>query len=581
MSTTIQETRRRFMAHFATLGLGSTLLPGVLWGEMQQTGAQRVTADMLKTALAVSGVDYSAEDRAAMVDGVNQSLTRYEELQKLHIPNDVGFPFHFTTIVPGMDVNRTRLPFKISANPTVKRPANLEDIAFWPVRHLAELIRSKQVTSVEMTQMYLARLKKINAKLNCVVTFLDDLAMQQAKQADAEIAANKYKGPLHGIPWGAKDIIAVKGYKTTWGSDAFKDQVIEEDATVIELVRNAGGVLIAKLCTGEFAHGDQHLLGQTKNPWNLAEGSSGSSCGPGSATGGGGVGFSIGTETSGSILGPSGRCGVAGLRPTFGRISRQGVMVVSWTQDRLGPMCRYAEDCALVMQAVAKQDGKDLTVSDIPFNWNADLDIKKLKVGYIKEGFDTLTGLAKQNGDKLLAQMKSLGVNLVAMTVPDFPWFVSSYEIEEGVFQNELVLSGRYKKVTRAQLATGFQRARTVSAVDYLVSQRARMMMMMKLADATKGFDVWLAVAGGGGGGARGAAPGAAPAAPQSPTQRHSGMANSAGYPALAVHNGWVESGSPSSVTFFGRPFAEAEILALGKAYQDAAQIHMKHPNLT
>jgi len=391
----------------------------------------------------------------------------------------------------------------------------------------------------------------------------------------------------YGIPWGAKDIITVKGYKTTWGSDAYKDQMLDEEASVVEMLRNAGAVLIAKLCTGEFAHGDQHLLGQTKNPWNLSEGSSGSSCGPGSATGGGGVAFSIGTETSGSILGPSGRCGVTGLRPTFGRISRYGVMVVSWTQDRLGPMCRYAEDCALVMQAIAKPDGRDLSVSDIPFNWNAQLDVKKLRVGYVKEGFDKPTGKAAENHQKLLAHVQKLGVKLIPVEVPEFPYWVSSYEIEEGVFQNELVLSGRYKNVTRRQLATGFQAARTVSAVDYLVSQRARMMMMQKLAEATAGLDVWLAVANAGGfagpgaAGARGGGGGGSvPGRPQSATQRHSNMANSAGYPALAIHDGWMESGSPTSVTFFGRPFGEANILALGKAYQDAALIHTKHPNL-
>jgi Asp-tRNA(Asn)/Glu-tRNA(Gln) amidotransferase A subunit family amidase len=277
------------------------------------------------------------------------------------------------------------------------------------------------------------------------------------------------------------------------------------------------------------------------------------------------------------------------LRPTFGRISRNGVMVVSWTQDRLGPMCRYSEDCALVMQAVARPDGKDLSVSDIPFNWDAQSDIKKLRVGYIKEGFDNLTGMAKQNGDKLLAQLQTLGVKLIPMTVPEFPYFISSYEIEEGVFQNELVLSGLYKKVTRPQLATGFQSARMVSAVDYLVSQRARMMAMAKLAEATANFDVWVTTANAGGGapaGARGAGAGARGggggrgAGPQSATQRHSGMANSAGYPALAIHNGWAESGSPTSVTFFGRPFGEANILALGKAYQDASGIHLKHPDL-
>src|SRR5215831_11895636 len=384
----LDETRRRFMGHFAGIGLGSTLLPGVLWGQLQQSDSQRVTAEMLKTSLAVSGIDFGEEDRKAMLQGVNQSLTRYEELHKLHIPNNTSLPLYFTTIVPGMEVNKQKLPFRISDPPSVKRPANLEDAAFWPVRQLAELIRTKQVTSVELTQMYLTRLHRINAKLNCVVTFLDDLGMAQAKQADAEIAAGKYKGPLHGIPWGAKDIITVKGFKTTWGSDAYKDQMLDEEASVVEMLRDAGAVLLAKLASGELAQGDRWFGGQTKNPWNIEEGSSGSSAGPGSATAAGLVGFAIGTETSGSILSPSGRCGVTGLRPTFGRISRYGVMALAWTQDRLGPMCRYAEDCAVVMSVIARPDGRDLSVSDVPFNYNAHLDIHKLRVGYIQEAFD-------------------------------------------------------------------------------------------------------------------------------------------------------------------------------------------------
>ena len=260
---------------------------------------------MLKCALAIAGLTFSDEDRKAVLQGVNRSLNGFEEVRKLEIPNDVSPPFYFSAIVPGMKVNRTREPLHFSA-PVVKRPANLEDVAFWPVVQLAQLIKTRQVTSLELTQMYLARLHKYNGKLNCVVTFLDDLAIAQAKQADAEIAAGKYKGPLHGIPWGAKDIIAVKGYKTTWGSGAYKEQMIHEDASVVEMLRDAGAVLLAKLTSGELAQGDNWFGGQTKNPWNTEQGSSGSSAGPGSATAGGCVAFAIGTETSGSILSPSG-----------------------------------------------------------------------------------------------------------------------------------------------------------------------------------------------------------------------------------------------------------------------------------
>src|SRR6185436_8025120 len=421
MSHTIEETRRRFMAHFAGVGLGSTLVPGIVWARMQDQGTQRVTAAMVKDALRLQGIDLPDTDLQAMVAGANQSLTRYEEVRKMHIPLDVSPPFHFSALAPGIEPNRARQPFRMSAAPAIKRPSNLEDVAFWPVRHLAELVRTRQVTSRELTEMYLARLHRYNSKLNNVVTFLDDVAMTQSTQADTEIAAGKYKGPLHGIPWGAKDIISVKGYRTTWGAKSLQDQQFDYDASVVEQLREAGAVLIAKVTTGELAQGDQWFGGRTNSPWDPSQGSSGSSAGPSSATAAGCVAFAIGSETSGSILSPAARCGIASLRPTFGRISRYGVMALSWTQDRLGPMVRYAEDCAIVMQAIARLDGRDMSVSDIPFNWNAALDVKKLRVGYIKESFDELSNAdAKANAMAMLDMLRSIGVtNLIEMKIPE------------------------------------------------------------------------------------------------------------------------------------------------------------------
>src|SRR5215831_19386997 len=318
----LEHTRRRFMAHFAGLGLGATLAPGVLWARMQDQRAERVTLEMVTDALKLAGIDAPEAERQAMVAGANQALGRYEAVRQMDIPNDVSPPFHFSALVPGITVDKSKRVFRLSAPPAVRRPANLEDVAFWPVRHLAELIRTKKVTSVELTEMYLARLHRYNGSLNNVVTFLDEVGRAQAKQADAEIAAGKYRGPLHGIPWGAKDIISVKDFPTTWGTASLKSRVLDYDASVVEMLRDAGAVLIAKLATGELASGDMWFGGQTKSPWDPAVGSSGSSAGPCSATAAGCVAFAIGTETSGSILTPSARCGLAGLRPTFGRISR-------------------------------------------------------------------------------------------------------------------------------------------------------------------------------------------------------------------------------------------------------------------
>jgi len=481
-----------------------------------------------------------------------------------------------------MQVDRTRAPLKMSKLPSIKRPAQLDELAFWPVTHLAQLLKTRAVTSVELTEMYLARLHRYNPKLNCVVTFLDELALQQAKQADAEIAAGKYRGPLHGVPWGAKDIIAVKGHKTTWGSGAYKDQVIEEEASIVEILREAGAVLLAKLTTGELAGGDQWFGGRTNNPWNLNEGASGSSAGPGSAVGAGLVPFAIGTETGGSILSPSARCGVTGLRPTFGRVSRYGVMALAWTQDRLGPMCRYVEDCATVMSVIAKPDGRDLSVSDIPFNWDATLDIKKLKVGYLNNAFKDADRLPEwtRNDEATLAKLQSMGVELIPISTPDFPIEILSISVEAAVFFDDLLRSGRDQLLTAKTKADRFRVSRMVPAVEYLQSQRMRSIMMQQLAAATAGVDVYLAPSANGNPRAPEGAAAPVTPPPQNLTQQHSQMANLACYPGLALPNGFSANGTPTSINFMARPFGEGALMALAKAYQDATDFNRKHPVL-
>jgi len=596
----LDETRRRFLASFSAIGLGSTLVPGIAWARMQDAGADRLTLAMVTDALKLSGVEIPESEREGIVRTANQNLERFEEVRKMDIPNDVSPPYHFSAVVPGIEVNKTKRPFRLSAAPAIKRPANLEDAAFWPVRHLAELIRTRKATSAELTEMYLARLHRYQPTLNFVVTFLDEVARAQAKQADAEIAAGKYRGPLHGIPWAAKDIISVKGYKTTWGTPPLKDQVLDYDASVVEMLREAGAVLLAKVATGELASGDQWFGGQTKSPWDPKVGSSGSSAGPSSATSAGCCAFAIGTETSGSILSPSARCGLAGLRPTFGRVSRYGVMALSWTQDRLGPICRYAEDCAIVMQAIAKPDGRDMSVSDVPFNWDATLDVKTLKVGIIQESFDSITNKdAKANADKMLETVKALGVsNLVPIKVPDFTTAVAGLGVESAAFFDHLMRAGKMEGSRGVARSSAW----LTPAVEFLQSQRVRMMMMTKLADATAGVDVYIVganntggtptpergrgrgtetdttgrggdAAGRGRGGRGGGADGS-----QNPTQRHFTMANLACYPAVNIPNGFAENGQPTNAVFYGRPFKEMEILALAKAYQDAAGFHLKHP---
>jgi Asp-tRNA(Asn)/Glu-tRNA(Gln) amidotransferase A subunit family amidase len=591
-------TRRRFITYFSSVGLSSTLLPGVLWAKLQEDRAERISAAMLKDALAVAGLDFTEDERQQLLSGANQNLTRFADLRQIHIDPNIAPPLYYSPLVPGTRLDRAVKPFRPSPPPSRRRPTNLEDVAFWPVAHLAHLLKTHQVTSVELSRMYLDRLKRHNPTLNFVVTFTDDLAMQQAQQADKEIAAGQYRGPLHGMPWGCKDIISVPGYPTQWGSGAFKDQVIDTEATVVRLLREAGAVLLAKLTTGELASGDQWFGGRTNSPWDPTEGSSGSSAGPASATAAGCVPFGIGTETSGSILSPSTICGVTGLRPTFGRVSRYGAMTLSWTQDRLGPLCRTVEDCALVFHAIAKSDEQDLSVIDLPFNWDAGLDIRKLRVGYLAPAFREANRSEdwKRNDEQVLAQLKGLGITLEPFELPAMPVSVTGGILgaESGASFDEFVRSGRDKKLTNKGRSNGMRQSRLVPAVEYLQTQRVRALVMRQFADVVSKFDVYIAPyinmraggagrAGGSGGSGRagGAGDGTPPAQPPSAIRDHFQVANLCGYPALSVPNGFTADGKPTSITFLGRLYAEAEILALARAYQERAGFHLKYPRLT
>jgi Asp-tRNA(Asn)/Glu-tRNA(Gln) amidotransferase A subunit family amidase len=586
-------SRRRFLRYFSTIGLTSTLLPGALWARMQQEEAQRVTAAMLKDALAVAGLEFTEDEQRQILNGVNQNLERYAELRQIHIDPNVAPPLYFNPLVPGTRVERTPRPFRASAPPALRRPANLEDVAFWPLAHLAHLVRTRQVRSLELAEMYLARLKRYNPTLNFVVTLTEDLASKQAREADGEISEGRYRGPLHGIPWGCKDIIAVPGYPTEWGSGAFRGQTFDTEATVVRLLREAGAVLVAKLATGELASGDQWFGGRTNNPWKPSEGSSGSSAGPASATAAGCVAFGIGTETSGSILSPSTICGVTGLRPTFGRVSRYGAMTLSWSQDRIGPLCRTVEDCAIVFHALATPDEHDLSVVDLPFNWDASLDVRGLRVGYVAAAFheESRDGDWKKNDDQVLQELRSLGVTLEPFELPKLPLtvFGGILGAESGASFDEFVRRGHPEALTNKSRANGMRQSHLVPAVDYLQAQRVRAMVMRQFADAVSRFDVHVAPYIN----MRAAADRPAPdertelRGGRGQTQRPSAIrdhfqaANICGYPAVSVPNGFTADGRPTSITFMGRLYGEAPMLALARAYQEAAGWHLKHPSLS
>lgn len=553
--------RRHFMALFSALGLGGTLLPEALWARLQQ--APRITRDMLDEAESLAGLSFTDPERELVLKSVNEQLAFYEKLRSVRIPNDVPPALRFDPVLPGMELPTVRKALRVSRPARVARPQNLEEVAFWPVTRLAELIRTRQVTSEELTRMYLGRLERYGPKLECVVTLTTERALEEARRADAELAQGRYRGPLHGIPWGGKDLLAAAGYRTTWGAKPFESQVIREDATVVQRLGEAGAVLVAKLTLGELATGDVWFGGRTRNPWNLEQGSSGSSAGSAAATAAGLVGFSIGSETRGSIVSPSTRCGVTGLRPTFGRVSRHGAMALVWSMDKLGPLGRSVEDCALVLHAIQGPDGKDPFVRDVPFNWDPDVRPSDLRVGYLRAAFEEDHD-TKEFDLRALDVLKSMGVELVPVDLPgDYPVdaLVLILYAESAAAFDELTRNNQDDLLARQDenaWPNRFRRARFIPAVEYIQANRIRTMVMGALDGALQGIDVLVA-----------------------PTFQRDIvlLTNLTGHPAVCVPNGFRETdGTPVSLCFFGQLFGEAATLALAKAYQDATGFHERRP---
>ena len=392
---TSSESRRKFLKAVPAAMAGAVGAKVLAQGPPAPAGP--VNAATVDAAEKIAGLEFFGAEEEAIARSLNQNLNTYQQLRSVVIPHDTEVALVFKPSLPGKTPKGPATPGRAVkyAKPAVaalKRPANLEDAAFWPVTKLATLVERKLVTSTELTRMYLDRLKRYQPRLNFAVTITEDLALKQAADADREIAAGKYKGPLHGIPWGGKDLLSTKDIKTTWGAHPYMEQIFDFDATVVERLRDAGAVLVAKLTLGALAQGDQWFGGRTNNPWNVERGSSGSSAGPGSATAAGCVGFSIGTETRGSIISPTAENGVVGLRPTYGRVSRYGAMELSWTMDKLGPMCRSVEDCVLVLNAIYGPDGRDNSVADVPFNWNPDQPLSSLRIGYVRSDFEAQAG---------------------------------------------------------------------------------------------------------------------------------------------------------------------------------------------
>jgi Asp-tRNA(Asn)/Glu-tRNA(Gln) amidotransferase A subunit family amidase len=603
--------RRRFLTALPAAVAGSLAAPAL--ARLPQT-PPRIDPAALDCAEKIFGVDFTEAEEQQAAQGVNSNLASYERLRELDIPLDTEPAITFHPYLPGQKPKGGATPgakIKVTLQPPAARSSSLEDLAFLPITALAPLIKGRDVSATDLTKMYLGRLKKYGPKLNCVVTLTEDLALAQAAQADREIRAGKYKGPLHGIPWGAKDLFATKGIPTTWGAAPFQNQVFDYDATIVARLREAGAVLVAKLSMGALAQGDNWFRGQTKNPWNLERGSSGSSAGPGSAPAGGLVVFGIGTETRGSIISPSAENGVTGLRPTYGRISRYGAMALSWTMDKIGPMCRSVEDCALVFNEIYGPDGRDETTADAPFVWNPDLPLSKLRIAYVKNEFDPPppgvgrgegrgegtgaggvppgagapgggTGRAGRGNltpeeqqrqrearlkifNDVLDVYRKAGATLQPVDIPETITNIARMigfvlNAEGAAAFDDLTRSKDIHDPSLNTWPNTFRTHRFVPAVEYIRAQRARTLLIREMDKFMSQYDVFLS--------------------PTGPVSSTLGATNLTGNPAIALKAGFIDK-RPVELMVTGRLYDEATMLRVALAFERGTDWHMKNPELT
>lgn len=566
--------RRQVLKLVSALGVGSAVFARAL--EALAQDRPKVTEEMIKQAEWIAGLELDDEKRKLMVKGMNESIASYDKIRKVAIDNSVPPAVAFRPISGPPGSRPRHLPRWLPVSSA--KPGSEDDVAFAPVTHLAAWLRTRQVSSVELTKLYLARLKKFNPLLECVVTFTENVAMKQAEQADRELAAGRWRGPLHGVPWGAKDLLAVPGYPTTWGAPPYKDQVRPEKATVVERLEKAGAVLVAKTAVGSLAWGDVWFGGVTKNPWNPKQGSSGSSAGSASATAAGLVGFALGTETLGSIVSPCTRCGATGLRPTFGRVSRYGAMALAWSMDKIGPIARSAEDCALVFNAIHGNDPKDASVADSVFIWPLRRDVITLRIGYVPQLFEEdrsrevkdeeqkkLVRQTQEHERKALEVLKGLGFKLTPIQLPDtYPVRDLGFilDAEAAACFDELTRSGKDALLVRQKedsWPNTFRQGQLIPAVEYIRANRIRTLVMQEMEKLMAEVDVYVTPPFGG---------------------ANLLLTNLTGHPQVVLPNGFRSNGTPSSITFTGKLYGETELLAVARAYQAATDFHTKRPKL-
>lgn len=538
-------TRRELFAAAAALGIGSPTFHRAVAAEVAAPGP--VTPEMVKNAEWIAGITLTEAQRKEVAAAMTRAVLDWAGLHKVKVTNAVPPAVHFLPEIakpspakPDDDLLKPRFG---PPEADELRPKADDDLAFLSLKALANLVRSKKVSSTELTKLALARFKKYDPALRCVVSLTEELALKQAAEADREIAAGRYRGPLHGIPWGAKDLISYPGYKTTWGAGHYKDQTLDVKAAVAEKLEAAGAVLAAKVSLGSLALNDEWFGGRTRNPWNVKQGSSGSSAGSASAVAAGLVPFAIGSETQGSILSPCTRCGASGLRPTFGRVSRHGCMTLAWSMDKLGPIARSVEDCALVFQAIHGADPRDASTVDRPFAWPNRKSLDRLRVGFT----------ADSEGKPELKVLKELGVKLVPIKLP-FQLLLPALQVILNVES-----AAAFDDVTRDGVTEGlgywppmFRRGRFVPAVEYLRALRVRTLLMHEMAKVMETVDLYV-------GG------------------NDLVLCNMTGHPTAVMPNGKP----PEAITFTGRLYGESDLLTVAMAYQEATGHHRKHPDMS
>jgi Asp-tRNA(Asn)/Glu-tRNA(Gln) amidotransferase A subunit family amidase len=527
----------------------------------QSVNSQTIIRENIIESEKIIGLEFTDAERDSMLGFLEEQLDNYKKIREVGLNNNIPLAILFNPIPVGFEFPKEKKPLVFSDYSSSNMPKDKNDLAFYSIGELAALIRTKQITSAELTEFFISRFEKHDPLLHCVISLTKERELKQAKLMDEEIAAGKYRGMLHGIPFAVKDLFSTKDYKTTWGSVPFKDQMINEDATVIKKLEEAGGVLIAKLTMGELAWGDVWFGGMTRNPWDTTSGSSGSSAGSAAAVSAGLVPFAIGTETYGSIVSPSTVCGTTGLRPTYGRVSRTGAMALSWSMDKIGPICRNAEDLAIVLNAISGLDKTDQTLYDIPFNYNHEIDFGRLKVGYLKSDFDKQYDF-HTNDSITLAQLKELGAELIPIELPKLP--INDLAIilsaEAAAAFDELTRSNKDDLLVRQiknAWPNSFRSSRLIPAVEYINANRVRFLLTQEMQKLMEQVDLYVA-----------------------PSWEGDNLllTNLTGHPCIVVPNGFSENGTPTSITFIGQLFDEGRLISFAKKYQDATDFHKQHP---